>query len=87
MECDEYLNSLTNDTELLVSTEKQFEKLAIYFCGKRYLCVKNMLCSLDLGVFLKSTYWSVEKVNDIWDSSDIIFKCHYCLSYGGDFNM
>ena len=56
MECDEYLNSLTSDAELLVSTEKQFEKLAIYFCRKRYLCAKNLLCSLDLVVFLKSTY-------------------------------
>ena len=41
MKCDEYLNSLTSDTELLVSTEKQFEKLAIYFCRKRYLCAKK----------------------------------------------
>ena len=61
MEFDEYLKSLTSDTELLASTEKQFEKLAIDFCRNRYLCAKNMSCSLGLGVFLKSAYCSLHK--------------------------
>ena len=63
MDCDECLNSLTRDIKLLVSTEKQFEKLAIYFYHRRYLCAKNILYSLNLGVFLKSIY--LKKINDI----------------------
>ena len=37
---DEYLSSLENDTELIVCTGEQIEKLLIYFEIKRYLSIK-----------------------------------------------
>ena len=38
---NEYLNSLENDTELIVCTEEQIQKLMVYFELKRYLSFKT----------------------------------------------
>ena len=39
---NEHLSSLENGTELIVCTEKQIQKLLIYFELKRYLSFKNI---------------------------------------------
>ena len=49
---NEYLSSLENSTELIVCTEKQIQKLLIYFELKRYLSLKNISYSLDIDYFL-----------------------------------
>ena len=49
---NEYLKSLENDTELIVCTEEQIEKLLIYFELKRYLSLKNISHPLDIDYFL-----------------------------------
>ena len=45
---NEYLESLENDTELIVCTEVQIQKLLIYFELKRYLSLKNISHPLKL---------------------------------------
>ena len=45
---NEYLESLENDTELIVCTEKQIEKLSIYFEIKRYLSFINISHPLNI---------------------------------------
>ena len=45
---NEYLESLENGTELIVSTEEQIQKLLIYFELKRYLSLKNISYPLDI---------------------------------------
>ena len=49
---NEYLSTLENDTELIVYTEEQIEKLLIYFELKRYLSLKNISHPLDIDYFL-----------------------------------
>ena len=49
---NEYLESLENGTELIVSTEEQIQKLLIYFELKRYLSLKNISYPLDINYFL-----------------------------------
>ena len=39
---DKYLSCLENGTELIVCTEKQIQKLLVYFELKRYLSLKNI---------------------------------------------
>ena len=52
---NEYLESLETATELIVYTEKQMQKISIYFELKRYLRLKNIssiyhwLFSMTLG--------------------------------------
>ena len=48
----EYLESLENDTELIVCMEEQIQKLFIYFELKRYLSFKNISYPLDIDYFL-----------------------------------
>ena len=48
----EYLESLENDTELIVCIEEQIQKLLIYFELKRYLSFKNISYPLDIDYFL-----------------------------------
>ena len=48
----EYLESLENDTELIVCMEEQIQKLLIYFELKRYLSFKNISYPLDIDYFL-----------------------------------
>ena len=48
----EYLESLENDTELIVYMEEQIQKLLIYFELKRYLSFKNISYPLDIDYFL-----------------------------------
>ena len=43
---NEYLSSLENGAELIVCTEKQIQKLLIYFALKRYLGFKKHLSSV-----------------------------------------
>ena len=45
---NEYLSSLENGAELIVCTEKQIQKLLIYFESKRYLSLKNISYRLDI---------------------------------------
>ena len=45
---NEYLESVENGTELIVCTEKQTQKLSIYFELKRYLSMKNIDYPLKL---------------------------------------
>ena len=47
---NEYLSSL--DTELIVCTEEQIQKLLIYFELKRYLSLKNISHPLNIDYFL-----------------------------------
>ena len=48
-----YLSSLENGTGLIKCTEKQIQKLLIYFELKRYLSFKNIShLSLDIDYFL-----------------------------------
>ena len=49
---DEYLSSLETATELIVCTEKQIQKLWIYFELKRYLSLKNISYPLNIDYFL-----------------------------------
>ena len=49
---DEYLSSLGNDTELIICTEEQIQKLSIYFELKRYLSLKNISYPLNIDYFL-----------------------------------
>ena len=49
---NEYLNSLENDTELVVCTEEQIQKLMVYFEVKRYLSFKNISYPLDIDYFM-----------------------------------
>ena len=49
---NEYLNSLENDTELIVCTEEQIQKLMVYFELKRYLSFKNISYPLDIDYFM-----------------------------------
>ena len=49
---NEYLGSLENGTELIVFTEKQIQKLSIYFELKRYLSFKNISYPLNIDYIL-----------------------------------
>ena len=49
---DEYLSSLEDDTELIICTEEQIQKLLIYFELKRYLSFKNSSYPLNIDYFL-----------------------------------
>ena len=49
---DEYLSSLEDDTELIICTEEQIQKLLIYFELKRYLSFKNISYPLNIDYFL-----------------------------------
>ena len=49
---NEYLESLENGTELIVSTEEQIQKLLIYFELKRYLSLKNISHPLNIDYFI-----------------------------------
>ena len=49
---NEYVESLENDTELIVCTEVQIQKLLICFEFKRYLSLKNISHPLDIDCFL-----------------------------------
>ena len=49
---NEYLESLENSAELIVCTEKQIEKLSVYFELKRYLSLKNMSYPLNIDYFI-----------------------------------
>ena len=49
---NEYLSSLENDTELVVCTEEQIQKLMVYFEMKRYLIFKNISYPLDIDYFM-----------------------------------
>ena len=48
----EYLKNLENDTELIVCTEEQIEKISIYFELERYFNLKNISYPLDIDYFL-----------------------------------
>ena len=43
---DAYLSGLENDTEIIICTEEQIQKLSIYFELKRYLSLKNIALSM-----------------------------------------
>ena len=45
---DEYLSSLEDESELIVCTEEQIQKLSIYFELKRYLRLKNISHPLNI---------------------------------------
>ena len=49
---NEYLESLENVTELIICTEKQIQKLLIYFELKRYLNFKKISHPLNIDHFL-----------------------------------
>ena len=49
---NEYLESLENGTEWIVSMEKQIQKFLVYFELKRYLNIKNISYPLDIDYFL-----------------------------------
>ena len=49
---NEYLESLENSTELIVSMEEQIQKLLFYFELKRYLNIKNISYPVDIDYFL-----------------------------------
>ena len=49
---DEHLSSLEDDTELIICTEEQIQKLLIYFELKRYLSFKNISYPLNIDYFL-----------------------------------
>ena len=49
---NEYLEILENDTELIVCTEEQIQKLLIYFELKRYLSLKNISHPLNIDDFI-----------------------------------
>ena len=52
---NEYLESLENGTELIACTEKQIQKLSIYFELKRYLSLKN----IDYPLYYDYFIWPV----------------------------
>ena len=49
---DEYLGTLEDDTELIICTEEQVQKLSMYFELKRYLSLKNISYPLHIDYFL-----------------------------------
>ena len=49
---DEYLSSLGDGTELIVSTEEQIQKCSIYFELKRYPSLKNIFYPLNIDYFI-----------------------------------
>ena len=49
---NEYLSSLENDTEIIVCTEEQIQKLMVYFELKRYLSFKNISYPLESDYFM-----------------------------------
>ena len=49
---NEYLSGLEKSTELIVCTEKQIQKLLIYFELKRYLSLRNISYLLDIDYFI-----------------------------------
>ena len=49
---NEYLESLENDTELIICREEQIQKLLIYFELKRYLSLKNISYPLNIDYFI-----------------------------------
>ena len=49
---NEYPESLENDTELIVCTEEQIQKLSVYFELKRYLSLYNISYPLDIDYFI-----------------------------------
>ena len=49
---DDYLSSLGDGTELIVSTEKQIQKYSIYFELRRYPSLKNISYPLNIDYFL-----------------------------------
>ena len=49
---NDYLNSLESDTELVVCTEEQIQKLMVYFDLKRYLSFKNISYPFDIDYFM-----------------------------------
>ena len=48
----EYLSTIENGTELIIGTEKQIQKLSIYFELKRYLSLKNISYPLNIDCFI-----------------------------------
>ena len=48
----EFLESVENDTELIVCTEEQIQKLLIYFELKIYLSFKNISHPLNIDYFI-----------------------------------
>ena len=72
---NEYSSSLENDTELIVCTGEQIQKLLIYFELKRYLTFKNISHPLNIDYFsmiLKITLMLIEAV--ISSTSLVFFK-------------
>ena len=49
---NEYLESLENGTEWIVSMEEQIQKFLVYFELKRYLNIKNVSYPSDIDYFL-----------------------------------
>ena len=49
---NEYLSSLEKDTELIVCTEEQIQKLMVHLALKRYLSFKNISYPLDIDYFM-----------------------------------
>ena len=49
---NKYIESLENDTELIICREEQIQKLSKYFELKRYLSLKNIDYPLDIDYFL-----------------------------------
>ena len=49
---NEYIESLENDTELIICTEEQNQKLPIYFELKRNLSLKNISYPLNIDYFI-----------------------------------
>ena len=49
---NEYIESLENDTELIICTEEQNQKLSIYFELKRNLSLKNISYPLNIDYFI-----------------------------------
>ena len=50
---NEYIESLENDTELIICREEQIQKLLIYFELKRYLSLKNISYPLNISYFIE----------------------------------
>ena len=74
---NEYLRSLENGTELIVSTEEQIQKLMIYFELKRYLSLKKISYPLNIDYFLilKITLMFIEAV--ISGTRLVLFKVFF----------
>ena len=78
----EYLKNLENDTELIVCTEEQIEKISIYFELERYLNLKNISYPLDIDYFLwysKITLMFIEAV--ISGTCLVLFKMFFNSLY------